>query len=247
MWMRKLVRAGLTLPMLIMVGACGSSGGGGAAESPSPDAGLPDPAAESPTGPTNTWQLRTEKAPTAIWEHGIAYDKQTHDVVQYGGHRGGYRQSSYTHRFDIGQDEFTLSRAPRRPPRVCLTEVVYADSLGKVVAMHGRSDHGSMPQGRPSADYTRIVRGDPAGPWFYDGREDRWEDARMLPPVFAKTPHAQVAYDQSSDAVVYIAGDRLGLYNPRTNTMSFRALPPALIKRKSYAIAADPEIGRAHV
>jgi hypothetical protein len=226
--------------MLLALGACGSPGGGVAPEEQSPVAAPPDASPEAPAAPTNVWQLRTENAPTGIWEHGIAYDKITHDVVQFGGHRGGYPQSSYTHRYDIDQNAFALSHAPRRPPRVCITEVAYADSLGKVVAMHGASSHGSMPQGRPSADYTRIVRGDPRGPWFYDGKEDRWEDARMLPPVFAPTPHAQVAYEQSSDALVYIAGDQLGLYNPRTNTIAFRALPTALVKRKSYAIAADP-------
>jgi hypothetical protein len=252
--MRKLVQARLALPIVIVLGACGSPGGGVAPEEPSPIGAPanPAPAAPSPeappevpspvgaAGPKNTWQLRTEAAPTVVWEHGVAYDKTTHDVVQYGGHRGGYPQSSYTHRYDISLNAFTLSHAPRRPPRVCITEVTYADSLGKVVAMHGSSNHGSMPAGRPSVDYTQIVRGDPPGPWFYDGNEDRWEDARMLPPVFAKKPHAPVAYDQSSDALVYIAGDKLGLYNPRTNTMAFRTLPPALVDRKSYAIAADP-------
>jgi hypothetical protein len=232
---RKLVQAILVLPAFIVLGACGSSGGNVAPVEQSPNT-----TPEVPAAPTNVWQLRTDGAPTGIWEHGIAYDKMTRDVVQFGGHRGGYPQSSYTDRYDVERNAFTLSHAPRRPPRVCLTDVVYADSLGKVVAMHGRSNHGSMPQGGPSADYTRIIRADPAGPWFYDGNADRWEDARMRPPVFAPTPHAPVAYDESSDALVYIAGDELGLYNPRTNTIAFRALPPALIKRKSYAIAADP-------
>jgi hypothetical protein len=238
----------LVLPMFFVLGACGSAGGGIAPADQPPEVSTEPkvptaptvPAPTVPAAPTNTWQLRTDAAPTEVWEHGLAYDKTTHDIVQYGGHRGGYPQSSYTYRYDISRNAFALSHAPRRPPRACITELAYADSLGKVVAMHGRSSHGSMPQGRPSADYTRIVRGDPPGPWFYDSNEDQWEDARMVPPVFAQMPHAQVAYDQSSDALVYIAGDKLGLYNPRTNTIAFRALPPVLVNRKSYAIAADP-------
>ncbi len=189
----------------------------------------------------NTWVLRVEQTPKNTWENGVAYDPVSGNVVQHGGHvTGSYVQSNYTWLYDVSANEFSPSHAPRRPQRRCLVEMDYLDTWGLAVSTQGGSGHGSVPVGEIGHDCTSVYKGDPRGPWLYDPKTDTWEDARVGPPIWQRTAHNQTAYDSSSDALVSIAGDKLQLYCPRTNRVSFRDLPEALRGRLCYGIAADP-------
>lgn len=193
------------------------------------------------TAPPNTWVLRHTLAPTKVWESGIAYEPNQRVIVQHGGHAlKSYPQSAYTHLYEVASNIFRESSAPDRPQRRCLVETAYLDSVERIVSAHGASGHGSWPEGRLQGDGTRVDFGDPRGPWMYDAAADRWTDQRTLLPEWNRIPHAQLAYEPSSDALVSITGGSLTVYNPRQNRIYTRSLPPELVDRKSYAIAADP-------
>lgn len=215
------------------------------------DAGLDAGPREAPdAGPiTGTidrlnWTRQASRAPINLWETNLAWDKSANVVVNHGGHvLGYYAQSSSTYRYSRERTEWTLSHAPTRPQRRCLVDLTWVDSMQRVLSGNGASDHGSLPQGGPSADGRSIIKSDPRGPWLYDSTHDVWEDTRMLDAEWARMPHRQLAYDPVHDAVVYLAGAKVGLYAPRTNTMVYRTLPPTLQGRRGYGIAADSRTG----
>ncbi len=191
--------------------------------------------------PLDRWELRRRDLPNIIWENGIAYDPAADRVVFYGGHVGRlYPQSNYTFLYDLERDRFFESQAPFRPQRRCLVHVAYLDSVGRAVTTDGGLSHGSIGQGRPAADYTRLQNATPNGPWLYDASADAWEDCRTLPPLWQRRAHASVGYDRSSDVLAHLAGDRLQLYCPRTNRVTERALPDELKDVTGYGLAADP-------
>ncbi len=190
--------------------------------------------------PVNTWVMRNGDGPNIIWENGIAWDPATQLLAWYGGHAWGYPQSNYTHLYDVKTNTWHDSRAPYRPQRRCLVMVNYLDSCGKVVCTQGGSGHGAIPEGGFDADYRKVVKSDPRGPWLLDVAADRWENCRTLPPIWKREAHAQCAYDASSDALVWLTGAKLGIYVPRTNRCIYRDLPKELHSRLAYAIAADP-------
>lgn len=215
---------------------------------PAPDATFPPLLAL----PLDTWVRVATAAPNNTWEHGLAYDGVTRRWIQAGGHvLGGYPQSSYTIAFDPWSAAFSLSTAPRRPQRMCLVDLVYADGIEQLVLSQGSVEHGSLSTGALSADALSIDwtyrRRPPAGPWLYDARADRWEDARLVGETMGSRFHSQLAYDSGSDVVAYLLDTALSLYSPRQNRAWRRALPEALHGRRSYGIAADPDAGRFYV
>ncbi len=229
----------LTLTLALALAWAASSGCAPAARS----ASEPE-AAGRPEAPVNAWVMRHPAGPNNTWENGIAYDPATRRIVFYGGHAWGYPQSNYTHLYDLAANRWSDSRASLRPQRRCLVMLNYLDSAGRMVCTQGGSAHGSMPVGGFAGEYRKVFRSDPRGPWLYDVKTDRWEDCRTLPPVWKRVAHAQCAYDPASDALVWVAGEQLGLYCPRTNRIVYRGLPEELKGRIAYGIAADPVRGK---
>ncbi|MCG3177850.1 MAG: hypothetical protein BIFFINMI_00170 [Phycisphaerae bacterium] len=188
----------------------------------------------------NTWVRLQDHTPKNTWETGVAWDRDSGLIVEHGGHvLGSYAQSNYTWLYDLRTNSFRESHAAARPQRRCLVELDYIDTLGRVVTTQGGSGHGSVPQGGLGGDYKMVFKGDPRGPWLYDASADRWEDCRLL-GRWRRQAHCQTAYDASSDALVWIAGDKLGVFEPWSNRVAYRDLPESLRGRLSYAIAADP-------
>lgn len=221
--------------------ACGE-----APPSPSGEPGAPDALPDQPLGVR--WERLRSDLPAEVWENGIAYDPRTRAVVQHGGHViGSYVQSSYTTLYELPSGEVRASTAGSRPQRRCLVDLVYLDTIGRVLTGNGSSSHGSLPQGGPAADYRSIIKGDPRGPFLYDSVTDTWEDARTIGTQWNRIPHAQLAYDPVHEAVVYIAGDRLVMYSVRTNRIYGRALPEALHGRKAYGITGTGRHGEVVV
>ncbi|MFO0727986.1 MAG: hypothetical protein U1E65_29670 [Myxococcota bacterium] len=210
-----------------------------------PDSGL------APLAP-NRWERIQVEAPVVVWEHGAAYDPGARRFVQTGGHvLGGYPQSSYSFLFDPWQARYALSLSPRRPQRMCLVDQVYVDSLERMLLSQGSVEHGSLSSGGLSADATSIDWSyrtrPPAGPWLYDARGERWEDARILGTTMGSRFHSQLAYDAGSDLVAYLLDTSLSLYSPRQNQAWQVPLPLELQGRRSYGIAADPELRKFYV
>lgn len=142
-----------------------------------PDSGL----APLPALVANRWERIATDAPLQVWEHGAAYDAVSRRFVQTGGHvLGGYPQSSYSFLFDPWEKRYSLLLSPTRPQRMCLVDLVYVYLLGRLLLSQGSVEHGSL-FGGLSADGTFIDWSyrtrPPAGPWLFDARADRWEDA----------------------------------------------------------------------
>lgn len=194
----------------------------------------------------NRWERIATDAPLQVWEHGAAYDPIRRRFVQTGGHvLGGYPQSSYSFFFDPWQKRYSLSLSPTRPQRMCLVDLVYVDSLGRLLLSQGSVEHGSLSSGGLSADGTFIDWSyrtrPPAGPWLFDAGAERWEDARMLGTNMGSRFHSQLAYDAGSDLVFYLLDASLTRYSPRQNQARQTPLPLELQGRRSYGIAADPD------
>ncbi len=222
----------LLIASLMGMTACDAAGLATLAEAPA--GGVPPGAWEV------RWELELEGLPTYPYESSIAYDPAARQIVQHGGHvPGSYVQSNYTHTYEVDGAELRGSVAPSRPQRRCLVDLTYVAGLRRVLTGNGASSHGSLPQGRMAGDWRSIIKGDPRGPWLYDTLADRWEDTRVIGAEWQRMPNRQLAYDVAHDAVVYLAGDALGLYSPRANTLRYRALPAALVGRRAYGIAAD--------
>lgn len=200
--------------------------------------------AAAAAAPVNKWVMRNADGPNNTWEDGLAYDPASGQVVLHGGHAWDYPQSNYTFLYSMATNKWRESAAPYRPQRRCLVMLTYLDSSGQMASTHGSSSHGSMPEGGFAGEYKRVFRSDPRGPWLYDLAADRWENCRLLGATWKRTAHTQCAYDPSADALVWLAGDSLGLYCPRTNQVSYRPLPEALKGRLSYGIADDPVRGK---
>ncbi len=196
------------------------------------------------------WTRRLTGLPFKVWETNLAYDPIANRVVNHGGHvlggpgRHNYPQSSYTYTYDPESNLLRRSSAPYRPQRRCLVDLTWADSIERVVTGNGRSDHGSLPQGKPSSDWRSIIKGDPVGPWLYDGRADTWENSRTRGEPWRTTPHAQLAYDPAHDAVVYLGGKKVRIYYPYRNINRSFDVPQPLRYRKSYGIAALGRSGK---
>jgi hypothetical protein len=221
---------------------------------PQADAGVSDGESASDGGGTVDpgrwavrWTKKQEALPTFVWENNIAYDPERNQVVQHGGHIwGSYAQSSYTYLYDVPTNMMRLSLAPVRPQRRCLVDMTYLPILGgRVLSAQGGSSHGSIPQGRLSADLRSIELGDPRGPWLYDSKNDEWEDVRLSEGSdWNRLPHRQLAFDRVHDAVVSLGQDGVALYSPRANKLIYRPLPDALRGRRGYGIAADDRTGQ---
>ncbi len=213
-----------------------------------PDSGL----APLPALVANRWERIATDAPLQVWEHGAAYDAVSRRFVQTGGHvLGGYPQSSYSFLFDPWEKRYSLSLSPTRPQRMCLVDLVYVDSLGRLLLSQGSVEHGSLSSGGLSADGTFIDWSyrtrPPAGPWLFDARADRWEDARMLGTTMGSRFHSQLAYDAGSDLVAYLLDSSLTLYSARQNQARQTPLPLELQGRRSYGIAADPDARKIYI
>ena len=118
-----------------------------------PDSGL----APLPPLIANRWERIATDAPLQVWEHGAAYDVPSRRFVQTGGHvLGGYPQSSYSFLFDPWQKRYSLSLSKARPQRMCLVDLVYVDSLERLLLSQGSVEHGSLSLGGLSADGTFI-------------------------------------------------------------------------------------------
>lgn len=213
-----------------------------------PDSGL----APLPPLIANRWERIATDAPLQVWEHGAAYDVPSRRFVQTGGHvLGGYPQSSYSFLFDPWQKRYSLSLSKARPQRMCLVDLVYVDSLERLLLSQGSVEHGSLSLGGLSADGTFIDWSyrtrPPAGPWLYDARAERWEDARMLGTNMGSRFHSQLAYEAGSDLVAYLLDASLTLYSPRQNQARQTPLPLELQGRRSYGIAADPDARKLYI
>jgi hypothetical protein len=196
--------------------------------------------------PVNEWVLRRRRLPNTCWENGMTYDRAVGRIVWFGGHIGHlYPQSNYTLVYDVEQDRFFDSQSPLRPQRRCLVFIAYADSCRRSIsAAHGGPSHGSIPEGAFDKEYRQVARETMPGPALYDAAEDRWENCRVLPPLWKPRTFAPVCYEPNCDALLYIGGPELWLFCPRTNRLHTRPLPEALQERKAQAWAADPASGR---
>ncbi len=188
------------------------------------------------------WTRVREDMPYVPWETSIAYDPLAHRLVEHGGHLlGSYVQTGYTTLLDLDANQVHYSTAPERPQRRCITDMVYASSVGASVSLNGSVGHGSLPTGIIAEDGTRVRRGGGgSGPWLYDALRDRWQDTRPPGVSWPASAHTPIAYEPGSDAVFAIVGDVLTLYQVSRNEVATRALPESLRGRLSYGIAVDP-------
>jgi hypothetical protein len=205
-----------------------------------------DAAIESPPFRTdlrpNRWELIRTELPQVPWESSITYDPRTRSVYRHGGHGlGSYAQASYTWRYSLLDDVVSMSLSPTRPPRRCIIEQTYVDSLERVLTVQGTQNHGSMPVGKIAADGRSVIHTESVGPWLYDAVADTWDQTRTLDQnAWPKRLHTTITYDSTSDAVYGVGGDALHVYSPHANRVIVRALPEALHGRLHYAMAFDP-------
>ena len=233
--------------LVLAFAAASSPAGVGAASPPGTDATLAETGGEVPVV---EWTRRLQGLPFKVWETSIAWDPVAGLMVNQGGHvlrsayRTAYPQSSYTYTYDPAADVLLRSSAPYRPQRRCLVDLTWTDSMQRVLSGNGRSDHGSLPQGKPASDYRSIIMGDPTGPWLYDGVADTWEDSRTRDEPWRSTPHSQLAYDPVHDAVVYLGGGNVHIYHPYRNINHSFAAPTGMQQRRSYGITALGRSGK---
>jgi hypothetical protein len=209
------------------------------------DAAAPAAPVWGPHGdrPINRWVLEPIRSDNDQWETSIVFEPVTGRFIRHQGHElATYAQTSGTWALSLAQGTSVRLTPPVPPPRVCLVDGTYAGSIRSVVGVNGSSSHGSMPIGGPASAFTRIGYKDSTGPRLYDPATDRWVDARPPGAQWGTAPGTAVTYEPGSDVVVgRTSVGPLELYAPRANQVMTRSLPDALVGRRAYGIAADPD------